>query len=153
MGILDFGDDEDQKQSSDDSLELADKLTALVEESGIEVEDLAIAEDDGVVSIGGIVGSSADKKKLIKLINAAEGVSEVEDALEVEGEEEEESEENEDGEIVHTVVAGDTLWGLAEHYYGDGSRYMEIFQANKQVWKKYNYDPNVIYQGWELIIP
>ena len=31
----------------------------------------------------------------------------------------------------HTVVAGDCLWMIAQTYYGDGSRYPEIYAANK----------------------
>ena len=31
----------------------------------------------------------------------------------------------------HTVVSGDTLWGIAQTFYGDGSRYTEIYEANK----------------------
>lgn len=30
----------------------------------------------------------------------------------------------------HTVVRGDTLWGIAAAYLGDGSRYTEIMQKN-----------------------
>lgn len=49
----------------------------------------------------------------------------------------------------HTVVRGDTLWGLAKRYYGDGSQYMKIFNANKGKIK----NPNLIIDGWKLVIP
>ena len=32
--------------------------------------------------------------------------------------------------IIHTVVKGDTLWGIARKYLGRGSRYMEIVEYN-----------------------
>lgn len=49
----------------------------------------------------------------------------------------------------HRVVYGDTLWGLAAKYYGSGAQYMKIFNANRGVMS----DPNIIYVGWELVIP
>lgn len=39
--------------------------------------------------------------------------------------------ENAPGGNTHTVVRGDTLWGIAKKYLGDGSRYPEIYEANK----------------------
>ena len=49
----------------------------------------------------------------------------------------------------HKVVAGDTLWALAKKYYGDGSKYTIIYNANKD---KVN-NPNLIYVGQILTIP
>lgn len=49
----------------------------------------------------------------------------------------------------HTAVAGDTLWGLAQKYYGDGSQYTKIWEANKSL----NPSPNHIYVGQTFIIP
>jgi nucleoid-associated protein YgaU len=48
-----------------------------------------------------------------------------------------------------TVVSGDTLWRIAERMYGDGSHYMKIFEANKNVLK----EPDQIFPGQELVIP
>lgn len=33
--------------------------------------------------------------------------------------------------VYHTVKQGDTLWSIAVQYYGDGSRFNEIYNANK----------------------
>lgn len=33
----------------------------------------------------------------------------------------------------HTVVAGDCLWAIAQKYYGDGSRYPELYAKNKAI--------------------
>ena len=49
----------------------------------------------------------------------------------------------------HEVKKGETLWKIAEHYYGDGSLYKQIFEANRDVLK----DPNLIQVGQKLRIP
>ena len=49
----------------------------------------------------------------------------------------------------HEVVSGDTLWKIAKKFYGDGSLYMEIFNANQDVLK----DPDKIQVGQKLRIP
>lgn len=52
-------------------------------------------------------------------------------------------------ERTYTVQAGDTLGKIAQALYGDGSRWTEIYEANKA--KIAN--PNVIEIGLELLIP
>ena len=59
---------------------------------------------------------------------------------------------------VYIVKAGDTLWGLAEEFLGDGFRYMEIVEATNA---KHAEDPSyafierpdLILVGWKLEIP
>lgn len=36
------------------------------------------------------------------------------------------------GESRYTVARGDTLWGIAEQYYGDASEWRRIYDANRQ---------------------
>ena len=50
----------------------------------------------------------------------------------------------------YTVVSGDSLWGIAKRFYGDGSKYMVIYQANAGV---IGGNPNLIYPGQVLTIP
>lgn len=49
----------------------------------------------------------------------------------------------------HIVVSGDSLWGLAKKYYGDGSKCNIIFHANKDKIKT----PALLKIGWRLKIP
>ena len=49
----------------------------------------------------------------------------------------------------YTVQKGDTLWAIAKKYYGNGSKYTVIANANKNTIK----NPNLIYPGQVLTIP
>lgn len=50
----------------------------------------------------------------------------------------------------YTVVSGDCLWNIAKKYYGDGSKYTLIYNANKDT---VGSNPNLIYPGQVLTIP
>lgn len=50
---------------------------------------------------------------------------------------------------VYVVKRGDTLWGIAKRYYGNGRLYTKIFNANRDKIK----NPNLIYPGQKFIIP
>jgi len=49
----------------------------------------------------------------------------------------------------YVVKRGDTLWGIAKRYYGNGRLYTKIFNANRDKIK----NPNLIYPGQKFIIP
>ncbi len=58
--------------------------------------------------------------------------------------------------VTHAVVPGDTLWGLAVRYYGDGEQWPIIFRANvglSQPGGGALTDAHWIYPGWSLTIP
>jgi len=63
--------------------------------------------------------------------------------------------EDNSGLQTYTVKSGDTLSGIAKHFYGSASKYMVIFNHNKQVWIDHGKkaDPNILFPGWELEIP
>lgn len=52
-------------------------------------------------------------------------------------------------QAAYTVKSGDCLWNIAKKYLGDGSRYNEIYDLNKD--KITN--PNLIYPGQVLTLP
>lgn len=49
----------------------------------------------------------------------------------------------------YTVKSGDCLWNIAKKYYGNGTQYTKIYNANKGKIK----NPNLIYPGQVLTIP
>ncbi len=49
----------------------------------------------------------------------------------------------------YEVASGDSLSKIAKHFYGDASKYMKIFDANRDQLK----DPNLIKPGQKLKIP
>jgi len=49
----------------------------------------------------------------------------------------------------YTVVKGDTFWAIAKRFYGNGSLYTKISNANTDKIK----NPNLIYPGQVLTIP
>lgn len=49
----------------------------------------------------------------------------------------------------YTVQSGDTLWRIADRLYGDGEKYVEIFEANREDLES----PDRIVPGQVLRIP
>ena len=49
----------------------------------------------------------------------------------------------------HTVKSGDTLGKIAKQYYGEASKYQDIFKANTDILK----NPDLIHPDQVLVIP
>ena len=49
----------------------------------------------------------------------------------------------------YTVQKGDSLWKIAQKFYGKGAKYVLIYQANRDKIK----NPNAIFIGQELVLP
>lgn len=58
--------------------------------------------------------------------------------------------ERQDKAVPHTVIYGDTLWGLAERYLGNGIRYHEIVRLNPALLAG---APDYLEPGWTLRLP
>lgn len=54
---------------------------------------------------------------------------------------------------VIAVKSGDSLWAIAQKLWGDGSRYPELVEANKDKYPGLAKNPGLIQPGWKLEIP
>lgn len=53
--------------------------------------------------------------------------------------------------LQHTVERGETLWGLAKHYYGDGMQWKKLAKANADLVGESG--SNYLEVGWKLTVP
>ena len=56
-------------------------------------------------------------------------------------------------EKIYKVVGGDSLYTIAAMHYGNGNRWQEIVNANKDKYPSLVSNPSLIVPGWELVIP
>jgi len=112
-----------------------------------EVGDPSLADkikvevDGETVKVTGDVPDQETREKIIVAAGNVDGISKVDENIKTEDDTPEGS--------FHTVKKGDTLWAIAEKAYGDGSKYMVIFEANKPMLSH----PDKIYPGQKLRIP
>jgi nucleoid-associated protein YgaU len=107
----------------------------------LKVDDLRVDFDDGIATIQGKTESQAEREKVVLTVGNVEGVSQVDDMIQVIKAQPEAT--------YHTVVRGDTLSKLAKKHYGDAMKYPAIFEANRPMLS----DPDKIYVGQVLRIP
>lgn len=58
--------------------------------------------------------------------------------------------EEEKAPFYHSVQRGDSLYSIAKKYYGEGSKWKLIYEANRE---RIGSDPNLIRDGESLLIP
>lgn len=119
-----------------------DVLEKEVKDLDLDTDGVDIhVDDDGKVTISGKAVSQEMKEKIILAVGNVEGVGEVDDQAD--------AGDNGAPSQFHEVVSGDTLWAISKKYYGKGSRYMEIYEANRPMLSH----PDKIYVGQMLRIP
>jgi nucleoid-associated protein YgaU len=153
MGLFDFVRDageklgivkdkeKEQVQEYVEEQQKANAMWHMVTNLGLEVEDLQVLYDDGVATLHGKAPSQTEKEKVILAVGNTQGVSQVDDRIEVV--------EPAPEAVFYTVESGDTLSKISLRQYGDAMKYPLIFEANKPMLK----DPDLIYPGQVLRIP
>lgn len=142
MGLFDFAKNIGKKLFGDNDADAADKIKTHIEVDNPGIQNLSVELDDGVVKLSGDVSDSTALEKVVLLAGNVEGVSEVQ-LDNVLG-----AKPSNDVEY-YEIRKGDSLWKVAEKVYGNGAKYTEIFNANKEVIK----DPDLIYPGQKIRIP
>lgn len=115
-------------------------LAQEVQRLGIPISNLDIDLGQAVV-VSGRTSTNADREKIILALGNVEGVTAVQDNIQVTNPEPEAK--------FYEVKKGDTLSKISQSNYGDAQKYMKIFEANQPMLK----DPNEIYPGQILRIP
>ena len=139
MGFFDFIKDAGKKLlgKGDDNEAIKNEIESSFEDT--PVDGLEVEVDGDTVKVKGTAKDSETAAKVALIAGNIEGVSKV-DTSEL---------ENIKQETLYVIQKGDTLWKIAQQYYKDGSRYVEIVEANKEVIK----DADKIYPGQTIVIP
>ena len=147
----------------------------VLRDNGINTSDLKVGfEGAGNIRLTGTASSASEIEKIEKIISSLDGVDTVANDLTVKSEtaaaapvvdntaavgdvsaetpettHSDSGDASGDDEQSYTVKAGDTLWKISAQHYGNGSDYMKIFEANRDVLS----DPDKIQVGQVLKIP
>ncbi len=150
MGLFSFLKDKGKKllgKGNDDEAIKNEITSSLGEEA---IDGLVVEVNDGVVTLAGVAKDNATREKAILLAGNVEGVESVNADQLVSPEIIEASNEREVPEPrFYTIKDGDSLWSIAQEFYGDGNKYKAIVEANLEVIK----NEDLIYPGQTIRIP
>ena len=134
----------------DDNEAIKKEIESSFEE--LPVQGLVVEVEDDLVRLGGVATDVATKEKAILIAGNVEGISKVDaDQLVTLAQISEENVREEEvfEPVFYTIKKGDTLWGISSEFYGNGSKYPLIVEANLEVIK----DADLIYPGQTIRIP
>ncbi|MDR2000739.1 MAG: peptidoglycan-binding protein LysM [Zoogloeaceae bacterium] len=126
-------------------LEAAAAIVSYINKMELQVSNLSVVVNtaQGTVKVSGEAADQITREKVVLCCGNTQGIGNVEDAMTVKQAAPEAQ--------WHTVVRGDTLWAIAEKFYGKGKgkEYNRIFEANRPMLSH----PDKIYPGQMLRIP
>lgn len=143
MGLFDFAADIGKKIFGIGDANASEKIKEHIEADNPGITNLTVALDDNeICSLGGECNTAEAKEKVVLMAGNMKGVGSVNaDAVT--------APEAADAVEYYTIQSGDTLWAIASKFLGNGSRYPEIFEANKEVIQ----DADLIFPGQKIRIP
>lgn len=116
-------------------------LLAHLHSLNLSFKTLTVVAQNEKVTLKGEVDIQSDDEKITLVVGNVEGVSSVDNQIEVAVKEPESK--------YHTVVEGEWLSKIAKTYYNDATKFDVIFELNKPMLS----DPDKIYLGQVLRIP
>lgn len=144
MGLFDFAANIGKKIFGASDANAADQIKEHIEKNNPGVANLKVGydEENELVTLDGECETCEAKEKAVLMAGnmkgvthvAANGLSAPESEVEVE---------------YYVIEKGDTLWAIASKFLGNGSKYPEIFEANREVIE----DPDLIFPGQKIRIP
>lgn len=140
MGFFDFVKNAGKSLFGSSDANAAEAIAKEVGDPSL-ADKIKVEVDGETVKVSGDVPDQETREKIIVAAGNVDGISKVDEDIKTE-------DETPEGAF-HTVEKGDTLWAIAEKAYGDGSKYMVIFEANKPMLSH----PDKIYPGQKLRIP
>jgi nucleoid-associated protein YgaU len=146
----------------------------MLRDAGIDPSNLDFDFASGSIAVSGEISEESDRQRILDVLGEAPGITAVTDnmtiaapapvepeapieaqapAEEIPAAEPEapaaETDAAESDAETYTVQSGDTLWKISEQVYGNGSKYMKIFEANTDQLE----NPDRIFPGQKLLIP
>lgn len=141
----------------------------MLREAGVDPGRLKFGFSPGTITVSGEIAAESDRQKILDVLAEAPGISTVQDNMAVAAPTPEKQPEppktqeappaetaseapeaaEDEAPKTYTVKSGDTLWKISEEMYGNGSKYMKIFEANTDLLE----NPDRIFPGQELVIP
>ena len=152
MGFFDFFKDAGKKLlgKGDDAEAIKNEIESSFDE--LPIDGLVVEVNDDSVTLAGVAKDQATKEKAILIAGNVEGIAAVNGDQLVTLQQIAESNTREEEvfePVFYTIKKGDTLWGIAQDFYKDGSKYPLIVEANIEVIK----DPDLIDPGQAIRIP
>ncbi len=121
---------------------LADKYSSVVQLANQLGQGFTVTEEAGVLKLNGTVNTQYEKNLVWDKIKAVGGEGSKDIAADIKV-------ANTSYFHVHKVSKGENLSVIAKKYLGGANKYMDIFNANKDILK----NPDLIQIGQELKIP
>ncbi len=144
MGLFDFVRDIGKK-IFDKEEEAPLALENFINADNPGVDNMKVEVHDGVATLSGQASSAAALEKAVLMVGNALGIQQVNaDTVVIK-----DGSQIGQADEFYVIQKGDTLWKIAENAYGNGAKYTQIVEINKEVIK----NADLIFPGQKIRLP